>query len=105
VSYPPPPAPPPGPGGYGYAPGPPPFPKPTSYLPWAIAATVLCCLPAGIPSIVFAAQVDGKWARGDWDGALRSSRNARTWAIVSAVVGLVFTVGYVVVVIAASGSN
>ena len=99
MSYPPPP-PPPIPGG-----GPPPFPKPNSYLPWAIAVTVLCCLPAGIPSIVFAAQVDGKWNRGDWDGALRSSRQARTWAIVSAVVGLVFTVGYIVVVVAAGSSN
>ena len=83
-----PPPPPPMPGG-GYAPGPPPGPKPSNYLPWAIATTLLCCLPAGIVSIVFAAQVDGKWNSGDYAGAQASSQKARTWAIVSAVVGLV----------------
>jgi hypothetical protein len=96
-----PPPPPPMPGG-GYAPGPPPGPKPSNYLPWAIATTLLCCLPAGIVSIVFAAQVDGKWNSGDYAGAQASSQKARTWAIVSAVVGLVLSAIYIVVVVAAS---
>jgi hypothetical protein len=90
------------PGGYGV--GPPPGPKPSNYLPWAIAVTVLCCVPAGIPAIVFATQVDGKWARGDWDGAMRSSRQARMWTIIAATVGIVFTVGYIAIVIAAGSS-
>ena len=62
----------------------------------------LCCLPAGVVSIVFAAQVDGKWNSGDYTGAQASSQKARTWAIVSAVVGLVISVIYTVVVVAAS---
>ena len=96
-----PPPPPPMPGG-GYAPGPPPGPKPSNYLPWAIATTLLCCLPAGIVSIVFAAQVDGKWNAGDYAGAQASSQKARTWAIVSAVVGLALSAIYIIVVVAAS---
>ncbi|GMA31125.1 CD225/dispanin family protein [Litorihabitans aurantiacus] len=108
---PPPPPPPPasapgyGPGGYGpgAAPGPyrtpgAPFGSapagypPPNHLVWAILTTVLCCLPAGVVSIVFAAQVNSKWYAGDVHGARRSSDNARTWAIVSAVVAAIFLV-------------
>ena len=77
-------------------------PKPSNYLPWAIATTLLCCLPAGIVSIVFAAQVDGKWNSGDYAGAQASSKKARTWAIVSAVVGLALSAIYIVALVAAS---
>ena len=31
-----------------------------NYLVFAILSTVLCCLPAGIPAIVYAAQINGK---------------------------------------------
>jgi len=86
---PPPPPPPPPPGGYGgspYGPG----PKPDNHLVWAILSTVLCCLPLGIPSIIFASQVDSKWAAGDYAGARESSEKAKKFAILSAgvVVGL-----------------
>ena len=40
-----------------------------NYLVFAILATVFCCLPAGIPAIVFAAQVNGKLQAGDLAGA------------------------------------
>lgn len=69
---------------------------PSSNLVWAILTTIFCCLPLGIVSIVFAAQVNGKWAAGDYAGAQESSRKARQWAIISAVVGLVGLVLYVV---------
>lgn len=64
---------------------------PQNYLVWSIVATLLCCLPAGIVSIVFASQVNAKWAQGDYAGAQRSANNARTWLIVSVVVGLIAT--------------
>ena len=61
--------------------------EPTPYVPnhliWAIAATIFCCLPAGIVAIVYAAQVNGMLDAGDYRGARRSSRNAKIWAIVS----------------------
>ncbi len=110
---PPPPPPPPPPGGYGGGPPPPtppggygggpppgygsgpygpgaPGPKPDNNLVWAILSTVLCCLPIGIASIVFASQVDSKWSAGDYAGAREASEKAKKFAIISAgvVVGL-----------------
>ena len=35
-----------------------------NYLVFAILATVFCCLPTGIPAIVYAAQVNGKLQAG-----------------------------------------
>jgi predicted secreted protein len=67
---------------------------------WAILTTLFCCLPLGIVSIVFAAQVNGKWAAGDAQGARESAAKARTWAIASAVAGIVLTVLYVLLVVA-----
>ncbi len=58
-----------------------------NHLVWSILATLFCCLPLGIVSIVYAAQVDGKRAAGDIAGARRAADSARLWAILSAVIG------------------
>jgi hypothetical protein len=96
----------PGPGGPGYGGGPAyGSTPPSSHLVWAILTTLFCCLPAGIVSIVFAAQVNSKWNSGDFQGAMDSSRKARTWAIVSAIVGVIFIIIYVIIKVAASNST
>lgn len=59
-----------------------------NYLVFAILATVLCCLPAGIPAIVYAAQVNGKLQMGDIAGAQLASKNAKMWCLISAGLGL-----------------
>jgi len=59
-----------------------------NYLVFAILVTVFCCLPAGIPAIVYAAQVNGKLQVGDYAGAQQASKNAKTWCFVSLGVGL-----------------
>jgi hypothetical protein len=59
-----------------------------NYLVFAILATVLCCLPAGIPAIVYAAQVNGKLQAGDMAGAQLASKNAKMWCLISAGLGL-----------------
>lgn len=82
---------------YGQQYGQPAGSPPPNYLVWAIVSTVLCCLPLGIASIVFAAQVNGKYASGDVAGAQQSSAKAKKFAIWSAVVGLVLGILYVVV--------
>ena len=69
----------------------------------AIVSTVLCCMPAGIVAIVFAAQVQGKLDRGDIRGAQKASNAARTWAIVSIVLGVV--VGFLFFVVGAMGGG
>jgi len=63
-----------------------------NYLIPAILTTVFCCLPFGVVSIVYAAQVNGKVEVGDRPGAIESSRKARLWAWVSFGAGLVVIV-------------
>ncbi len=81
----------------GYAPAG--YAKPDNYLVWAILTMILCCLPLGIVSLVYATQVDSKWSAGDVAGAENSSQQARTWAIWSAVAGIAFTVLIVIFVV------
>ena len=61
----------------------------SNYLVFAILATVFCCLPTGIPAIIYAAQVNGKLAAGDYAGAQAASNNAKIWCWVSFGMGLV----------------
>lgn len=56
---------------------------PPNYLVVAILTTLFCCLPFGVISIVFAAQVNSKWLMGDHRGAMQASKNAKLWAWVS----------------------
>ncbi len=65
-----------------------------SYLVFAILVTVLCCIPFGIPAIVYAAQVPGKAAAGNIEGALQSSRKARMWCWIAFGAGLAFVIIY-----------
>ena len=67
-----------------------------NYLAQAILVTIFCCLPLGIVSIVFAAQVNGKVARGDLEGAKRDSNTAKTWAWISFGLGLAHGILWVI---------
>ena len=67
---------------------------PNNNLVWAILTTLFCCLPFGIVSIVKAAEVNGKWAAGDYAGAQASAAAAKKWAIVSAIVAVGVAVLY-----------
>ena len=65
--------------------------RPNSYLALAIISTIICCMPLGIVSIVYATKVNTLYADGNYDEAIRASKNAKTWGLVSvgvAVVGL-----------------
>jgi hypothetical protein len=69
-----------------------------NYLVFAILSTVLCCLPAGIPAIVYAAQVNGKLQVGDIAGAQIASQNAKMWCWISFGLGLAFCFIYGIIV-------
>jgi hypothetical protein len=62
------------------------------YLPWAIAATLLCCMPGGIAAIVYANKANTAKRSGDFAAAQAAAAQAKTWLIVSVVFGLLFTV-------------
>ena len=87
---------------YGQTPPPPPPPPsygtpgqgapgapPKNYLVQSIIACILCCVPAGIVAIVFATQVNSKWQAGDYAGAQQASQRAKTWTIVTVVLGVI----------------
>jgi hypothetical protein len=78
--------------------------KPDSHLAGAIITTLLCCLPAGIVSIVYAAKVDGLYSSGDYNGALAASSSAKFWMNLSIGLGLMVAVIWVIVVVS-SGSD
>ena len=59
-----------------------------NYLAHSIIVTLLCCLPLGIPAIVFSAQVNGKIALGDISGAMESSRQAKMFCWIGFGLGL-----------------
>jgi len=79
---------------------PPPGTTVPNYLVFAILATVFCCLPAGIPAIVYAAQVNGKFQAGDWAGAQLASKNAKMWCLISLGLGLSLILLYGVLMMA-----
>ena len=74
-----------------------------TYLAPAILCTIFCCMPAGIPGIVYAAQVTSKIQARDYAGAEVSSRNAKTWCWVSFGLGLGVLVIYMVIGLAGMG--
>ncbi len=78
-----------------------------NYLVFAILVTILCCIPAGIPAIVYAAQVNGKLQAGDIAGAQVASKNAKMWCWIAAGAGLAVGViwGILVAVGALSSMN
>lgn len=73
---------------------------PPNYLVWAILSTVLCCLPLGVVSIVFAAQVNSKWYAGDVAGARDASNKAKNFAMWSAIAGVIGAIIWVILVVA-----
>ena len=82
------------------APPPPPFRPPPphasvpSRLAEAIIVTICCCWPLGIPAIIYAAQVNAALARGDYEGARRSSATAMGWIWAAVVCGIIAGILY-----------
>lgn len=61
-----------------------------NYLPWAIAATLLCCMPGGVAAIIFASKANSAKERGDYAAADAAAKQAKTWLTLSVVLGLLF---------------
>ena len=55
--------------------------RPNSYLALAIVSTILCCLPLGIVSIIYATKVNSSYEDGKYEVANQASKNAKTWGL------------------------
>lgn len=71
--------------------------RPSSYLALAIISTILCCLPTGIVSIVYATKVNSAYEDGNYLEAEKASKNAKTWGLVSIAIGVVGIIAYILI--------
>ena len=68
----------------------------TTYLVLSIIATVLCCLPLGIPGIVFAAKARNQLTLNDISGVQEALKKAKIFTWLSFGLGLVMIILVVV---------
>lgn len=71
---------------------------PKNWLVESILVTLFCCLPFGVVGIVFASQVNTKFAAGDLNGAMLASRDAGRWTKIGFFCGLAVIVLYLALV-------
>ncbi len=70
------------------------LPEVASHLALAILVTIFCCLPLGIVSIVYAAQVNSKLESGNYNGAADCSRKAAIWGWSAFGIGIAWILIY-----------
>jgi len=80
-------------------------PQVANHMVWAILSTLFCCLPAGIVSIVYASKVNTLLVSGDIEGARQASKNAATWAIISAAALVVLVGIYLLLIVIRVGAG
>ncbi|EHG23122.1 hypothetical protein HMPREF9332_00874 [Alloprevotella rava F0323] len=76
-----------------------PPPMPDNHLVWAILSTIFCCLPFGVVSIVYAAQVESLYLQGRYEEAVDKSKKAFKWAIASAATVAAIMMLYVLILL------
>lgn len=72
-----------------------PISAPKNWLVESILVTLFCCLPFGIVGIVNAANVNSKYAMGDFAGAQAASAAAGKWTKIGFFVGIGVYVLYI----------
>ncbi len=79
-----------------WTPPPPPTSTPASVPNYLIPAilSLFCCWPLSVVAIIFAAQVNGKVASGDIQGAMDASKKAKLFSFIAIGIGLVCGVIY-----------
>lgn len=69
---------------------------PDTNLVWGILCTILCCMPLGVVSIVYACKVENRFYAGDTAGAIDASKKARNWAMYGAISSvLIYVIGII----------
>jgi len=70
-----------------------------NYLVQAILVTLCCFWPVGIVAIIKAASVNGMIARGDIQGAMKASADAKKWCWIAVICWGVVVVIYILLMI------
>lgn len=65
----------------------------------AILSTLFCCLPLGIVAIIQASKVNGFVAQGNFGEAQAASDKAKKFAMIAAIVGIIWAVICTIVVV------
>lgn len=68
--------------------------RPNNYLILAIIVTILGCMPAGIVSIVYASRVDRLYNDGRHKEAVKASKKAFKWVVISTILQVVAAIIY-----------
>lgn len=101
-------------GGQGFNPqgfnpqggNPQPYPPVQSPIVWSILATLCCCLPFGIVSIVYAAKVNSLVAAGAYKDAKEAADKAKMWAWIAFGLGLIsYAISFVIQFLAAAAES
>lgn len=69
--------------------------RPKNWLLESILVTIFCCQIFGIVAIVFAAQVNSRYDSGDYDAAMRASKDAGKWTKIGFWIGIAWVLMWV----------
>lgn len=88
-----------------WTPPPPPTTAPAAVPNYLIPAilSLFCCWPLAIVAIIFAAQVNGKVAAGDIQGAIDASKKAKLFSFISIGLGGAVILIYIILTIVGVG--
>ena len=88
-----------------WTPPPPPIGAPANIPNYLIPAilSLFCCWPLSIVAIIFAAQVNGKVAAGDIQGAMAASKNAKLFSFIAIGIGLACGLIYLLLMVLGVG--
>jgi hypothetical protein len=85
---------------------PPSSPTPPATVPNYLIPAILslfCCWPLSIVAIIFAAQVNGKVAAGDIQGAMDASKKAKLFSFIAIGIGVLLIIVYVILMVLGVG--
>jgi predicted RNA-binding Zn-ribbon protein involved in translation (DUF1610 family) len=82
---------------------------PPDYLIWSILSLVFCCVPLGIVALIYSIQCKSAIAAGRYNDAVKHSKTAFQWNLVSLIAGILIGILYVGIavigVISENGGN
>lgn len=71
----------------------------TPYLVFAILSTICCCIPLGIPAIVFASKIGSAQQMGRMEEARNCANKAKIFSIIAAVVGVLYYIIWIILAV------